>query len=290
MIHDLDRAPDVRRLVCVLLISITSCHDDDDRSRPEPSEPESLLLRHGFKVGRELRYDSRTMERSSHEVTIDLRSRWKVTKIGPGGAAELLVTIERYSQRVFPPTEKISPDVTAQNKGLAGARFKIVVSPDGREIEHLSNEGVPQISDFSVEALRSTLGSHILRLPEKEIRVGQRWTVNTNPPDDAGPGGVKSTSQWRVLSSRPSLDHRLVELVCLSTMEPGVMRLKGSRVTNMTEFHYSYLWDETVGVLQGLTSSGKTVTVVEPEGDAGGEAASQTTIFEARLTLLNRAF
>lgn len=220
-----------------------------------------------------------------------MRSRWRVSKVRRGGAAELGVTIERYRQRAYPPFEKLPPDVAKLNQGLAGAGFRLLVSPDGREIEHLGHEGLPDISDFSVEALQNTLASHILKLPEKAIRVGQRWTAETLPLADAGPGGVTSRSQWRVLSIRPSIGGRLIELVCLSTMEPGPLRVEGRLVKNLTEFHYSYLWNETEGVLEGLTSSGTTTTVAEaaPDAGTGTDELTQRTTFDARLRLVGAA-
>jgi hypothetical protein len=220
-----------------------------------------------------------------------MRSRWRVSKVRENGTAELGVTIERYKQRAYPSPEKMPPDVAKLNAELAGARFRLLVSSDGREIEHLGHEGVPDVSDFSVEALQTTLASHILKLPQKAIRAGQRWTAETTPPPDAGPGGVTSRSQWRVLSVRPSIGGRLVELVCLATMEPGPLRVEGRLVKNTTEFHYSYLWNETEGVLEGLTSRGSTTTVTEAPPDAGarrGDLTQQTT-FEARLRLVGPA-
>lgn len=278
-------------LLVFLVLIVASCGEEEAQNRPAPAASETLLLRHGFKAGRELRYDSRTVERSAYEVTIEMRSRWRVSKVRTGGAAELGVTIERYTQRAYPPLEKLPPDVAKLNQGLAGAGFRLLVSPDGREIEHLGHEGLPEVSDFSIEALQNTLGSHILKLPEKAIRLGQRWTAETLPLADAGPGGVTSRSQWRVLSLRPTIAGRLVELVCLSTMEPGPLRVEGRLVKNRTEFHYSYLWNETEGVLEGLTSSGSTTTVTEaaPDASARTEDLTQRTTFEARLRLVGPA-
>ena len=269
---------------------VAGCGDDESPHRTAPARPETIKLRHGFKVGQELRYDSRTVERTAVEVTIDMRSRWHVVKARPDGA-EIEVTIERYSQRVFPPLEKTPPDVAKLNKGLSGARFRLAVSTDGRHVEHLGHEGVPQVSEFSIEGLRTTLASHILKLPEEPVRAGQRWTTKTLPPPDAGPGGVTSRSQWRVLSIQQRGGLRMVELVCLATMEPGPLHVDGVLVKTKTEFHYAYLWNDTEGILESLTSKGSTTTLSEPLPDAGPDAggkasATQHIDYEASVKLL----
>ena len=88
-----------------------------------------------------------------------------------------------------------------------------------------------------------------------------------------------------------ALERQRVELVCLATMEPGPLRIEGRLVKNTTEFHYSYLWNETEGVLEGLTSRGSTTTVTEAPPDAGRQRGdlTQRTTFEARLRLVGPA-
>jgi len=131
-----------------------------------------------------------------------------------------------------------------------------------------------------------TLTSHVLRLPEEPVSSGKRWEIQRTPAADAGPGAVTTRNRWRVLSIRRTGERRLVELVCLATMEPAPTRLKGKRVLNRTEFHYSYLWDATNGVLEGLTSRGETILRTETAPDAGTYEAPRSSGFEGSLELL----
>ncbi len=276
-------------VVKILLLSILflsgGCRGE--RARPATdaaTRPATVELRYRFQLGRERRFESETVERGGREITITMRTRWTARSVRADGTGEIDVVVESYRYRVFPPSP-IPADAVRLNDSLAGARFRLAVSPDGRHVEHLEHEDVPEVSSGSVGALQATLASHVLRLPIDPVRSGQRWTRETTPAADAGPEAIHGRSQWRVISIRPRGSHRMVELSCLSTMAPGLLTAGNQLIRTQTEFHYSYLWNATEGYLEELTSRGENVTTVREQGDAGA-MASERVAFEARLRLL----
>lgn len=267
--------------------AVAGCSERREAPRREPPRPRALELRHRFEPGRVVQYASKTVERGAIEITIEMQTRWKTLNVRPDGSGEVEVTVTRYDQRAFPHA-KLPREAVLLNKSLAGAKFRMAISADGRDVEHLGHEGVPEVSDFGIEALRTTLRSAVLRLPEEQVHSGKRWTVERHPPPDAGPGGVTSRSRWRVLSTRPRGEETLVELVCLSTMTPGELRIEDKVVQNRTEFHYQYVWNATKGLLEGMTSSGSTSTLSRPAGEEdGGIPRRERVSFEASLRLLS---
>ena len=277
-------APGGLAVLALAALSVVACRSPEPRSdRSEPARDEPLLLRHRFEPGDLLRYESVTVERGRSEVTIRMRTGWRVAARRPSGEGELLVTVESYSQSVTPPTE-LPADVSTMNRDLAGARFRLLVSADGREVEDLGEERLPTLSPASVEALRVTLRSHVLRLPEGPVEQGQRWSVDLQPGADAGPGALTTRSRWRVLSVRPEQRRRPVELVCFSTMQSAPIRVEQGMVTSRTEIRYSYLFDAAAGRLERLTSRGESVvTMVPSAGSPGGE---DRTRLEATVRLV----
>jgi hypothetical protein len=285
-------------IVVVLAGCVAGCREREAPARGAERAPRALLLRHVFRQGLELRYESTTVERGVSEVTITMRTRWRVARVTEGGAAELEAEIERYEQRVFPrPAEtSATPDPAALGRALEGARFLLRVSPDGRRIEHLGHEGLPALSDFAVRGIEASLASHVLKLPVEPVHDGQRWSVEAPAASagDAAAAPAVSRSQWRVLSirQRDGAD-TFVELVCLATIEPPPRRVGGRAARDLTEFHYAYLWNATDGVLDSLTSTGSTTTTTAPPPDGGrdggGEPETRRTSFEARLRLLGSA-
>jgi hypothetical protein len=275
-------------LIAILFaVAPPGCSEERPAPRAEPAQPRAVKLRHRFEVGRVLRYETKTVERGPVEITIETQTQWQTLRRRPDGAGEVEVTIARYRQQAFPSTQ-LASEAAILNERLAGARFRMVVSADGRDVEHLGHEGVPEVSDFSVEALRTTLRSVVLRLPDDPLRSGQRWTVEHESSPDAGAAAITSRSQWRVLSVRPRGREQLVELVCLSTMEPEELRLGEKLVRNRTEFHYDYLWNATAGALERMTSSGSTLTVSRPlESADAGPLRRERVRFEARVRKIN---
>lgn len=265
-----------------LALALTGCPEAPRRA-PDAGAPTTLLLRYRFEKGKALVYDATTTEEGLFDVTIHLRSRWVVESVdAASGGATLAVTIERYRQSIYPPRD-LPEDALALNKGLAGARFRLEVSNDGRRVTHLGADRLPEVSEASVEAVRSTLGSHVLKLPAKAVQAGQRWTIDTPAAADAGPGAIATRSLWRVLSLRRAGERTPVELVCLSTMTAEPSSYRGGTVTSTTEFHYQYLFDAAAGVLERLTSTG--ATLVEARGVPDGGSGTSRTGFEARVTL-----
>lgn len=271
-----------RTLALATALVLGGC-DCDQPPAGQGHQPEALRLRHRFVEGRQLRYDSRTVEHRGHDVIIEMRTRWRVDAVGDDGSGELSVEIERYSQRLFPPTLQLASEAERLNEGLAGARFRLRVSADGRQVDHLGHQKVPEVSAFTVEALRTSLSGHVLRLPDQEVRTGQRWSTERQAAPDAGPGRVSSRSRWRVIAVTSRAGMQMVELACLSTMAPGPLRHQGQLVRNQTDFHYSYLWNATRGYLESLGSSGETVTVVEGED---GRVERQRIGFDGWVELL----
>lgn len=279
--------PTAALAVLTLVVCTSACRQERSVPTDASSGPARVELRHRFVPGTVHRYESKTTEQGFAETTVELRYTWKVTGVRPSGAGEIQIGIEHYRYRVFPAAPAGLPrDANLLNKGLAGARFELLVPSDGRGVKHLGQAGVPDVSPASLETLRMTLESHVLRLPQEPVSSGKRWTVERSPAADAGPGSVKSLSRWRVLSVRRTGTARLVELVCLSTMEPAVVLVKGRRVASRTEFHYSYLWDATGGVLEGLTSRGETVVKTEAGPDAGTYGEPRSNQFVGSLRLL----
>ena len=255
--------------------------------RPDAAEDPTVVLRYRFEKGRQLRYESTTVERGRFDVTIAMLTRWTVDGVRPSGAGDLTVTVESYRHTVF-PSRDLPPDVATLNRALRGARFRMRISDDGASVEHLGAEELPPVSEASIEALRATLSSHVLKLPGRPVTLGQRWSVEKGPGADAGPGALSSRSRWRVLSLRRQGSRRPVELVCLSTMDVGPMPVSdhGGLATSSTEFHYNYLFDAAAGVLEALTSAGSATTKTVGIPDAGSD--EQSTTFEGKLRLLPR--
>jgi hypothetical protein len=251
------------------------------------AQPAAFKLRHRFEVGKTLHYFSKTVERGRIEVTIEMQTAWTATKVRPSGEGEVEVVVESYTQRVF-PASTLSPDVRRMNEGLAGARFKLLIPPDGRGVEHLGQQGVPELAGPTLASLKLAVAAHVLRLPEDKVSAGKRWSREQQADPDAGPRGITSRSNWRVLSVRHQGAKTMLELVCLTSMEPAPLRIKGLLTTTKTEFHYSYLWNVTDGVLDGVTSTGNSVLRSETEPDAGAFGPPHKTTFEASLRLLER--
>jgi hypothetical protein len=254
-------------------------------SRPAP--PAKVRLAYQFEPGQVQRYQVKTMERGRAEITIEMDYRWRVLRRLDTGHGEVEVEFERYQFKVFPYSDQYA-EAEVMNRGLKGARFRMDVSPDGRQVRHLGHEGLPAISAAQVEALRTTVRNHILRLPSKAISAGERWVTEFSPPAgeaDGGGGSVTSRSQWRVLAVRSQGGKKMVELVCLTNMVPEPLKVQGATLRTETEFHYSYLWNATSGQLDSLTSSGKTKSWLVGQNQA--EAGEPTrTAFEGRVRLL----
>ena len=255
-------------------------------SRPAP--PAKVRLAYQFEPGRVQRYQVKTMERGRAEITIEMDYRWRVLRRLATGHGEVEVEFERYRFKVFPRSDQYA-EAEAMSRGLKGARFRMDVSPDGRQVRHLGHEGLPAISAAQIEALRTTVRNHILRLPSKAISAGERWVTEFSPPageTDGGAGAaVTSRSQWRVLSVRSQRGQQIVELVCLTNMVPQPLQVQGASLRTETEFHYSYLWNATSGHLDSLTSSGNTRSWLV--GQKQGETGEPTqTAFEGRVRLL----
>jgi hypothetical protein len=273
----------------VLFAGIAGCHDEPRRPVASDSGPASIELRHRFVKGRTLRYDSKTVERGTVETTIDMQYLWTETGVRPSGEGEVEISIARYQYRVFPTGERGTPlDARVMNEKLVGASFRLLVSPDGHDVQHLGVEGLPDITPASVEALRLTLTGHVLRLPADHVVPGKRWTVEHRPAPDAGPGALHTENQWRVLSVRRVADRQVLDLVCLSVMTPQPMRVEGRRVVNRTEFHYAYQWSSTEGILEGLTSRGETEVRTETAPDSGVFEEPRRVRFEGTLRLVDR--
>ena len=269
--------------VAALGLSVAGCPSAEAPPADGGADP-TVQLRYRFEKGRRLRYESTTVEHGRFDITIRMRTEWSVEQVDPSGTGTLAVRIEHYRHQAFPPRD-LPADVLALNKGLAGARFRLRVTSNGGGVEHLGAEELPAVSEVTIEAVRSTLRSHVLKLPESVVRHGQRWTVERLAGADAGPGAISTRSRWRILSLRRQGDKRMVEMVCLSTMEPRPMKLRGGEVVSSTEFHYQYLFDAAAGILEGLHSSGSTTIQARGVPDAG--SGMERTTFEARLRLLS---
>jgi len=278
------RALPVICLPLFLAIVASGCRRESSTAPPGEANPRAYRLRYDFEKGWARRYDSRTVETGLYEVTIEMRHHLVVSKAPPSGDGELEILIERYRQSVV-PARQLPEDTITLNRSLAGATFEMSVSADGARVEHRGQRDLPPpLSEGTVEALKATLSSHVLKLPEKAVRPGQRWTVSREG-DPASPGSLSTTSQWRVLSARDVDGSTKVELVCLSTMEATPMPLEGGVVAhNSMEFHYAFVWNATEGFLESLRSSGSTSTWTVREG--AGPSAKQVTRFEGDLRLI----
>jgi hypothetical protein len=266
-----------------LAAALSACTGQADA--PGRAEPAPVLLRYRFQPGRVLRYESSTTERGANETTITMRTRWE-TQRRQGDAAEILVAVERYDQ-VVSPREALDAETATLNRELAGARFRVRVSDDGRSVEHLGAEGVPEVSPARVEALRVTLTNHLLRLPRSRVRLGQRWTVETaSGAPDAGASAAGSRSRWRVLAVLPEARRLRVELFCVSSTEPEPMKIGSGSVRAFSEFRYRYVFDAAAGLLEEIESNGS--TTMRLEGLPDTSVSAEPIEYQGRLRLLAR--